>query len=195
MNAQGSFTWEMPVSVTFGAGCADALPAALGERRAIVLAFAPARAWPLAQRWRDALGTRLVAWVDVADGLSDLANARGLSEQVWPMLRDDPGCVLVALGGGTTMDLAKVVRCRPLGGGFDALAAALRGTAGWPAIAHAPLWLVPTTAGTGSEVTRWATVWDLQTEPPVKRSFDEPWGYAQRAFVDPDCSRSAAHPR
>lgn len=29
-------------------------------------------------------------------------------------------------------------------------------------------------------------MWDTQTEPPMKRSFDEPFGYAERAFVDPD---------
>jgi alcohol dehydrogenase class IV len=49
----------------------------------------------------------------------------------------------------------------------------------------APLWLVPTTAGTGSEVTRWATVWDTDGAVAVKRSLDEPFGYAERAFVDP----------
>jgi phosphonate metabolism-associated iron-containing alcohol dehydrogenase len=185
MNVRSAFDWQMPVSVTFGAGCAEELPAALGDRRAIVLAFEPARTWALSEQWRNALGARLVAWVDVDDGLSDLAAAHALSERVWPLQRDDPDCVLVGLGGGTTLDLAKLVRCRPLAGGFDALAAALRGTAPWPAMARTPLWLVPTTAGTGSEVTRWATVWDLQASPPVKRSFDEPWGYAERAFVDP----------
>lgn len=185
MNAAGGFGWDMPVAVSFGAGCADELPAALGERRAIVLAFEAARSWSLAERWRAALGTRLVAWVDVADGLSDLAGARALSTRVWPMLRDEPDAVLVGLGGGTTLDLAKLVRCLPRTGGFDAVAAALRGTAPWPPLTCAPLWLVPTTAGTGSEVTRWATVWDMETDPPAKRSFDEPWGYAGRAFVDP----------
>ena len=49
----------------------------------------------------------------------------------------------------------------------------------------APLWLLPTTAGTGSEVTRWATVWDTEAEPACKRSLDEDWGYAERAFIDP----------
>jgi alcohol dehydrogenase class IV len=52
------------------------------------------------------------------------------------------------------------------------------------------LWLLPTTAGTGSEVTRWATVWDTEEPVPRKRSLDEPWGYAERAFVDPELSAS-----
>jgi phosphonate metabolism-associated iron-containing alcohol dehydrogenase len=185
MNGPASFAWEMPVALRFGAGCAEQVPALLGDRNVVVLGFEPARDWPLARRWRAAFGTRLFGWIDVPDGLSDLACARDLSERVWPLLRDDADCVLVALGGGTTLDLAKLVRCRARAGGFDAVAAALRGEAAWPTLACAPLWLVPTTAGTGSEVTRWATVWDLQVDPPVKRSFDEAWGYAERAFVDP----------
>jgi alcohol dehydrogenase class IV len=28
-------------------------------------------------------------------------------------------------------------------------------------------------------------VWDNESQPAVKRSLDEPWGYAERAFVDP----------
>ena len=55
----------------------------------------------------------------------------------------------------------------------------------WPELLRAPLWLLPTTAGTGSEVTRWATVWDTESRPAAKRSLDEAWGYAERAFVDP----------
>jgi alcohol dehydrogenase len=98
----------------------------------------------------------------------------------------DADTVLVAVGGGTTLDLAKVLRCRPVDGRFDAVASALRGQAAWPPMHRAPLWLLPTTAGTGSEVTRWATVWDTEAQPPCKRSLDEPWGYAERAFVDPD---------
>jgi phosphonate metabolism-associated iron-containing alcohol dehydrogenase len=190
MTAGGCFGWDMPVAVTFGPGCADELPAALGAQRTIVLALQPARTWPLGERWRSTLGGRLVAWIDVADGLSDLAAARELAARVWPMLHDDADAVLVALGGGTTMDVAKVVRCRPRTGGFDGLAAALRGAKAWPPLVRAPLWLVPTTAGTGSEVTRWATVWDMDADPPAKRSFDEPWGYADRAFVDPTLTLS-----
>jgi phosphonate metabolism-associated iron-containing alcohol dehydrogenase len=98
------------------------------------------------------------------------------------------------VGGGTTLDLAKVVRCRPVDSRFETLAFALRGTAPWPALALASLWLVPTTAGTGSEVTRWATVWDTEAVPAIKRSLDEPFGYADRAFVDPALTLSCPAP-
>jgi phosphonate metabolism-associated iron-containing alcohol dehydrogenase len=173
----------MPVDLRFGAGCSNDLARELDDLRTVVMAFTPARQLGLAERWSRSLGNRLIAWIDVAEGLSSLATARDLASRVWPLLSDN--VVLIAVGGGSTMDLAKVVRCRPRGDDFGAIAAALRGSAPWPALSRQPLWLLPTTAGTGSEVTRWATVWDTDVEPAVKRSLDEPWGHADRAFVDP----------
>ena len=175
----------MPVAVRFGAGCTETLPNELGGRRVLVLGFAPATALGWRALWQARLDAQLLDWIEIDDGLSSLARCRELSARVWPLLEREPGAVLLALGGGTTLDIAKVLRCRPLDGHFDSIERALRGQGAWPALALAPLWMVPTTAGTGSEVTRWATVWDTGAEPPVKRSFDEPFGWAERAFVDP----------
>jgi alcohol dehydrogenase len=183
VDVQAPFGWQLPVALRFGAGCSDELAAALAGRAAVVLAFPPAEALGLRGRWQAALGAQLRGWVTAPDGLSSISRACALSVVLWPLMDDDT--VLVAVGGGTTLDLAKVLRCRPAEGGFEAVAAALRGQAPWPDMRPAPLWLLPTTAGTGSEVTRWATVWDTEAEPAVKRSLDEPWGYAERAFVDP----------
>lgn len=184
MTAAG-FDWLMPVMVTFGAGSADRLGDLLGEREALVLAFPPARTLGFAVRWRAALGARLVDWIEVPDGLSSIACARAVAARAWPQLAARTRCTIVAVGGGSTLDIAKLVRCRPRDGNFEAIVATLRGAAAWPALDLAPLWLVPTTAGTGSEVTRWATVWDTEAYPQVKRSLDEPFGYAERAIVDP----------
>jgi len=182
-DAQTSFDWSMPVDVRFGVGCSEDLAAALSDREAVVLAFTSAEALGLRARWQAALGGRLRSWVSVPDGISSIHCARQLAAELWP--RMDADTVLIAVGGGTTLDLAKVLRCRPVDGQFEPLAATLRGVLPWPAMHKAPLWLLPTTAGTGSEVTRWATVWDTEAEPACKRSLDEPWAYAERAFIDP----------
>ncbi|MCM0607885.1 MAG: iron-containing alcohol dehydrogenase [Ideonella sp. WA131b] len=191
MTAAPGFDWHMPVALRFGSGCSGTLADELGERRALVLAFEPAGPLGLRADWTARLGPRLLDWVTVPEGLSTLALARQLAARVWPLLASQPGAVLLALGGGSVLDLAKLLRSVPAEGGFEDVAAALRGTAPWPRLQHAPLWLVPTTAGTGSEVTRWATVWDTDGPVAVKRSFDEPWGYADRAFVDPALTLSA----
>ncbi|MCZ8109545.1 MAG: iron-containing alcohol dehydrogenase [Betaproteobacteria bacterium] len=191
MGSVPGFDWRMPVALRFGSGCSGTLVGELGDRRALVLAFEPAGPLGLRADWTARLDNRLLDWVTVPEGLSTLAVARQLAARVWPLLAAQPDAVLLALGGGSVLDLAKLLRSVPAEGGFEAVAAALRGTAPWPPMRHVPLWLVPTTAGTGSEVTRWATVWDTDGPVAEKRSFDEPWGFAERAFVDPSLTLSA----
>lgn len=183
--AGAAFVWQMPVQVHFGVGCSERVFDQLGGRSAMVLAFEPAAALGLQDRWQARLGAQLLRWVQVPEGLPTLAMAQALAEPVWSALKARPDAVLVAVGGGSTMDLAKLLRCRPADGDFGHLRQAVRGSAPWPPHPHAALWLVPTTAGTGSEVTRWATLWDTEVVPPQKRSLDEPWGYAEQTFVDP----------
>jgi alcohol dehydrogenase class IV len=48
------------------------------------------------------------------------------------------------------------------------------------------LWCAPTTSGTGSEVTPWATLWDLDAQPAVKRSWSSSQGFADQAWIDPN---------
>jgi phosphonate metabolism-associated iron-containing alcohol dehydrogenase len=185
-----AFNWDMPVRVRFGAGCSETLVDELGDRECVVLAFDRATELGLKKRWQDRLGDQCLAWVDVPDALSSLALAEGLSARVWPALINTPRAVLIALGGGSTLDLAKVLRCLPADHDFRGIARAIRAESRWPELRRVPLWAVPTTAGTGSEVTRWATVWDTDAQPVVKRSMDEPWGHADRAFVDPSLTHS-----
>lgn len=191
MAANPGFDWRMPVALRFGSGCTLGLADDLGARGVVVLAFEPAEPLGLQAAWSQAFGGRLLDWITVPEGLSTLALARALSVRLWPRLAARPDAVLLAVGGGSVLDLAKLLRSRPADGDFAAVAAALRGTAPWPALVHAPLWLVPTTAGTGSEVTRWATLWDTDGSTAQKRSFDEPWGHAERAFIDPALTLSA----
>lgn len=186
----GCFDWRMPVGLSFGAGCSSAISEHLAGRTAVVLAFEPAAALGLKAAWAARLGGALRGWVTVPEGLCSLALARELAATVWPLLALEPDPVLLAVGGGSTLDMAKLLRCRTLDGSFDTLAAAVRAQAPWPTVERHTLWLVPTTAGTGSEVTRWATLWDTDTEPATKRSLDEPWGFAERAFIDPELTLS-----
>ncbi|EHR69830.1 alcohol dehydrogenase, class IV [Burkholderiales bacterium JOSHI_001] len=186
----GDFNWRLPVDVSFGTGAAERVAAALGPGLAVLLTLDGPAGQALAGRFEAALGPRLLATLPVSGGLGSMGQARALCAELWPLLARERGAVLLAVGGGTVMDLAKVARCRPLDGEFDSLRAALRGQAPWPVQHLHRLWLVPTTAGTGSEVTRWATVWDTEQRPCVKRSLDEAFGWAERAFIDPELSLS-----
>ena len=98
--------------------------------------------------------------------------------------RDFAPEVVVAVGGGSILDVGKSLCCL-YGNDLphpDALRRLMEEKAyGRPAAR----WIgVPTTAGTGSEVTCWATIWD--PEQDVKRSLECRDNYAWAALVDPE---------
>lgn len=100
--------------------------------------------------------------------------------------------VLLAVGGGSTLDTAKAVAA-VLGATWtqdsDALSKHLRGGQPLPEdFSSLPILAVPTTAGTGSEVTPFATLWDERDGR--KHSLCHDRLYAQAAFLDPELTLS-----
>ena len=72
---------------------------------------------------------------------------------------------IVALGGGSVMDAAKVLAAAD--GDFDRVRRFLETGMGGDALGRTPIIAIPTTAGTGSEVTSWATVWDTEANEEI----------------------------
>ena len=89
--------------------------------------------------------------------------------------------VFVALGGGSVIDTAKVMASANRD--FARVRAFLTNKSGENALSATPIIAVPTTAGTGSEVTCWATVWDNKAKQ--KHSLNRPELYPEHAVVDP----------
>ena len=172
------WTYHNPVAITFGAGCFDRLETLVGQRPYLLVTYPDtpftALADRLAQRLRPAAGT--VRDVAPNPDIADLA--RQASEIAALKTRPE---VVIALGGGSVIDSAKVLAASAQG--FTAVKTMLSGAGapdGWQPL---PLIAVPTTAGTGSEVTCWATVWDR--EMATKRSLDHPALYPEAAVIDP----------
>lgn len=92
--------------------------------------------------------------------------------------------VIVAFGGGSVIDTAKVLAAS--GSDFGRVQAYLEGRAGAETLRATPIIAVPTTFGTGSEVTCWATVWD--TELKKKYSLSHKSLFPRHAILDPRTS-------
>lgn len=95
--------------------------------------------------------------------------------------------VVIAVGGGSVMDVGKSLCC--LYGKKIASEEELRAMIREKSFgAPRAKWIgVPTTAGTGSEVTCWATIWDPSQD--AKRSLESKQNYAYAAIADPDLIR------
>ena len=180
-----AYSWHLPVAIEFGLGSAFEALSTLRGRRAVVLSFHGAYRLEYPARLMRSIDDALVDWVEIPDGLSTLDLGRQVAARVWPALGSHDQSVLIGLGGGSVMDVAKWIRHRPACGSVDRLGQLLGCSAPPPGWTPHELWLMPTTAGTGSEVTPWSTLWDTNTHPAAKRSFDQPWAYADRAVVDP----------
>ena len=104
--------------------------------------------------------------------------------ETYQATRDFVPEVVVAVGGGSILDVGKSLCC--LYGTDLPDADSLRRLIEEKSYGHpAARWIgVPTTAGTGSEVTCWATIWDPERD--AKRSVECRENYAFAALVDPE---------
>src|SRR6478735_1512105 len=176
-----SWQYHNPVAVHFGAGCVDGLPRILAGRKATLVTFPEAAGLGLTARLERLLGASLVAIIDRTQANPDVDGLADLYRDFWS--RPDRGDVLVAVGGGSVLDTAKALMVGTADGSFAALIALL--ATGKPFTPHRikPLIAIPTTAGTGSEVTPWATIWDRSAGKKYSLHLTETW--AEAALVDP----------
>jgi phosphonate metabolism-associated iron-containing alcohol dehydrogenase len=177
-----SLRYHNPVAIRFGPGALAELPEVLAGRRTVVVTFPEAAGLGLVDRLRSALGPALAAVEDRIEPNPDVANLAALYERFWHEHADVEA--VVAVGGGSAIDTAKALMVGTASGGFDELIALLsRGGTFTPHRVKA-LIAVPTTAGTGSEVTPWATIWDRAAGR--KHSLHLPQTWPEAAIVDPD---------
>jgi phosphonate metabolism-associated iron-containing alcohol dehydrogenase len=170
-----------PVSIHLGAGSLAELPGILAGRRAVVVTFPEARALGLVAKVEAILGPALVDVVDDVQPNPDVAELAATYEAFWSRHVDVES--VIAVGGGSAIDTAKALMVGTASGRFDELVALL--ATGKPFKPHRvkSLVAVPTTAGTGSEVTPWATVWDRAAGR--KHSLHLPETWPEAAVIDP----------
>jgi phosphonate metabolism-associated iron-containing alcohol dehydrogenase len=168
-----------PVRILFGAGSFDEVAGLIAGRRHVLVTYPDAFAARLRARLEARAGTPLAVIDDVAPN-PDYA---GLAAQV-ARLGALPAApeVIVALGGGSVIDSAKVFAAA--GGDFGRVRRYLETGAGAETLDAVPIIAIPTTAGTGSEVTSWATVWDAAGGR--KHSLARPGLYPEAAVIDPE---------
>ncbi len=178
-----------PVRIEFGAKALDGLPDAVGGRDCILITSPGMAGRDALGRMEAALGDRIAATFNDVLPNPTIASCTNAFEA----LEGVEAGLLVALGGGSVIDTAKALaaqRAQRPGSGW--LAGHLRDGLPFPQPFVPPAIIaIPTTAGTGSEVTMWATIWDDVSA--TKRSISHPSLYPEAALLDPvaDAQRPA----
>lgn len=174
-------TWRFhnPVRITFGPGSLGELKTLLAGRSYALVTYNTAPFPSFAARLEKLIGAPLLS----VDGVAPNPDfeALGASSERFGAVTPAPE-VIVALGGGSVIDTAKVLAAG--GGDFALVQHYLETGKGGEQLGGIPIIAIPTTAGTGSEVTCWATVWDRGTGK--KYSLAQPNLYPEHALVDPE---------
>jgi phosphonate metabolism-associated iron-containing alcohol dehydrogenase len=171
-----------PVQSVYGAGTLSSLPKLLAGRRALLVTFPEARSLGLVGRVEALLGDQLSGVIDDVRPNPDVAELRSMYQDFW---RDADGAeIIIALGGGSAIDTAKALMVGTASGRFDELMALLSSGKPFEPVRLKRLIAVPTTAGTGSEVTPWATIWDRERQ--IKHSLHLPQTWPSVALIDPE---------
>jgi alcohol dehydrogenase class IV len=161
MAADGTIELHLPQDLVIGGGTSDDLPdhvVRLGITRPLVVSdrflLDEGPAGPLVERLQ-AANANVATFGDVQPDPT-LANVRGALQA----LRDHDADGVVAIGGGSPMDTAKAAAVAFANEGD------VRDYAGYDNVPGPglPLIAVPTTAGTGSEVTRVAVITDTDRD-------------------------------
>ena len=129
---------------------------------------------------RSSLQGRILSETIYQKGMPDIASIQELHEDFWSRAHLEKSALL-GIGGGSVMDAAKVLRFKPDGCAW--LSKHLDTKIEDESLPKIPLLLAATTAGTGSEVTPTATMWDFTRQR--KHSFFGSEAFADVAIVDP----------
>jgi alcohol dehydrogenase len=148
-----------PVRIHFGRGCRASLEEVLAEQRVLIVCSPRGRQ----QLESDTVlfqaihSANSIIWMDAVETNPDLDR---LQEWTNDLQSANLDCV-VAFGGGSAIDSAKALALALSPAGRTRLLRELLGVAPSLVVGTSlPLYALPTTAGTGSEVTPYATVWD-----------------------------------
>ncbi len=176
------FSFLVPTRVEFGEGIAKTLPeevAALQGKRIMIVTDPGLVKIGLVQNFVDMLETEGLT-VQVFDEIE--ANPRDTTCDHGSKVAKEFGAdCLVAIGGGSPMDTAKAISLLMTNPGI------INQYFGYDMMEHPgiPLITIPTTAGTGSEVTIWAVITNTQKSPHAKDAVGSNLICPRVALVDP----------
>ena len=181
-----NWTFYNPVKVFFGVGCRYELTQIFSDKRLLVVCSKRGRS----QFEQDLLLSKLVQknhvlWVDSVTENPGLTYLQKEKDSLFDQSID----AVIGFGGGSALDTAKVLAvslsadCKNL-----SIAELITQTLLLNETKSIPLYTMPTTSGTGSEVTPFATVWNHETKK--KLSLGGTTVFAQTAFIDPELTYS-----
>ncbi len=174
-----------PVNIHFRQGSLSELPKFVDTSRSLLVTTPGFNHRGLIDRIQTVSGAPLNSIYASVTPNPSFSSIKRAYENIRTMTYD----TIIAVGGGSTIDTAKAIAALTEIGNIEWLKEHLKHGKPLPSAFHpTPLIAVPTTSGTGSEVTMWATIWGLDEK--LKYSLSHPALYPKTALLDPDLTIS-----
>ncbi len=149
------WNYQNPVSINFGEGIFEKIHQFIGGRNYALITYSDDQFTSYTRSLIKTSGKPALLINDIAPNPD--FELLSVQAKLYSEIKNTPE-VIVALGGGSVIDSAKVFSVA--GNGFENIKNFLETKKGGQDLSSTPIIAVPSTSGTGSEVTCWATIWD-----------------------------------
>lgn len=173
-----TFVFYNPVKIDFGMNSLNRLPKWLNGRSALLVTSEGFVRRGLAERIvsENSSIMKTVSNVQPNPTLIEL-------ESMYKSVDFSQFDVIVALGGGSVIDTAKVLSVGSTDYGFEVVRKVILNGQADVELTYKPIIAVPTTTGSGSELTPWGTVWDEVNKKKYSIHTERLW--CEIAIYDP----------
>ena len=180
-----NWQYHNPVEIHFGPGIINNLLDFVMSHKSVLITTPGFTKRGISDSLKKLLGKSLVAVFDGVQPNSTFSSVKTAFRNLQAFEYD----LIIALGGGSTIDTAKAVAAIGASSSDDWIDDHLKRGVHFPdPFSPKPVIAIPTTAGTGSEVTMWATVWDMNEMK--KYSISHSSLYPKKAILDPELTLS-----
>ena len=175
------WAFHHPVHIRFGRKIIEQLPNVLEPKKTLLITTPGTTERGLTGKIRSLIDSTDLL---VFDGVDSRPTIMETDRQASPF-RDRAIQQIIAVGGGSALDTGKLwsVLLHPEADSFD-LNHHLKKQSPFPNLDPLSLITIPTTGGSGAEVTPFASAWD--PEIPKKYSLSHPCLYPETSLVDPE---------
>ncbi len=180
-NQEKVWGYHNPVEIYFGRGQLLCIPSLVGKAKTVLITTPGFSKRGVVDLLKKSLNTSLVGVFDNVKVNPTFTTVKDAFRTLKSLDYD----LILALGGGSSIDTAKAVAAIGAAGSEEWINMHLKeGTPCPEGFITKPIIAIPTTAGSGSEVTMWATIWDMENKK--KYSLAHQSFYPRQAVLDPE---------
>ena len=172
------WNYQNPVSINFGEGIFKKIHQFIGGRNYALITYPDDQFTSYTHSLIKTSGKPALLINDIAPNPD--FELLSVQAKLYSEIKNKPE-VIVALGGGSVIDSAKVFSAA--GNGFEKIKNFLETKKGGQDLSSTPIIAVPSTSGTGSEVTCWATIWDKKNSRKYSLAHEKL--FPEIALIDP----------